>query len=131
LRKIPYSIEDKYTIKVLREQKLYGATKILRMFPNKNRRLSGVLETRGYSEYFTFQQDGAPSHRARETVELLKQATPDFIPPSLWPPNSPDLNPVDYMVWGSFKSVCKAHGSRTWKSFASVSRRNGTVWTRK
>ena len=25
--------------------------------------------------------------------------TPDFIPPTLWPPNSPDLNPVDYKVW--------------------------------
>jgi len=23
----------------------------------------------------------------------------DFIPPALWPPNSPDLNPVDYTVW--------------------------------
>jgi hypothetical protein len=24
---------------------------------------------------------------------------PDFITPELWPPNSPDLNPVDYSVW--------------------------------
>ena len=24
--------------------------------------------------------------------------TPEFIPPMLWPPNSPDLNPVDYKV---------------------------------
>ena len=23
----------------------------------------------------------------------------DFIPPTLWPPNSPDLNPVDYKIW--------------------------------
>ena len=23
----------------------------------------------------------------------------DFIGPDLWPPNSPDLNPVDYKVW--------------------------------
>jgi len=53
-----------------------------------------------YSDYFTFQQDGAPAHRARETVELLKVETPDFIPPNLWPPNSPDLNPVDYKIWG-------------------------------
>jgi len=47
-----------------------------------------------------WQQDGAPAHRACETVELLKEVTPDFIPPSLWPPNSPDLNPVDYTIWG-------------------------------
>ena len=53
-----------------------------------------------YSDYFTFQQDGASAHRARETVELLKVETPDLIPPNLWPPNSPDLNPVDYKIWG-------------------------------
>jgi len=39
---MPFSIEDKHTIKVLRQQKLYGAAKILRMFPNKNWTLSGV-----------------------------------------------------------------------------------------
>jgi len=39
---MPFSLEDKHTIKVLREQKLNGATKILRMFPNKNWTLSGV-----------------------------------------------------------------------------------------
>ena len=32
-------------------------------------------------------------------MPLLDQGTPDFIPPALWPPNSPDLNPVDYTVW--------------------------------
>jgi len=47
-----------------------------------------------------WQHDGAPAHRAREMVELLKEVTPDFIPPSLWPPNSPDLNPVNYAIWG-------------------------------
>ena len=30
---------------------------------------------------------------------MLGCETPDFIPPALWPPNSPDLNPVDYTVW--------------------------------
>jgi len=57
-------------------------------------------DIRQYSEYFVFQQDGAPAHRARETVELLKKVTPDFIAPSSWPPNRPDLNPVDYVIWG-------------------------------
>ena len=40
-----------------------------------------------------------PSHRAKETVALLTTKTPDFIPSTLWPPNSLDLNPVDYCVW--------------------------------
>ena len=44
--------------------------------------------------FFIFQQDGAPAHRARDTVSFLERDTPDFIPPTLWPPNSPDLNPV-------------------------------------
>ena len=50
-------------------------------------------------DYFTFQQDSAPAHRARETVEILSREPPDFISPLLWPPNSPDLNPVDCKVW--------------------------------
>jgi len=39
---VPFSLEEKHTIKVLRQQKLYGATRILRMFWNKNWTLSGV-----------------------------------------------------------------------------------------
>lgn len=51
-------------------------------------------------EFFIFQQDSAPAHRAYDTVEMLRLNTPAFIPPTLWPPNSPDLNPVDYKIWG-------------------------------
>ena len=54
-------------------------------------------------DFFTFQQDNAPGHRAGDTVEFLSHNTPDFISPLLWPPNSPDLNPVDYEVWGVLK----------------------------
>ena len=49
---------------------------------------------------FVFQQDSAPAHRARDTIQLLQIETPDFTGPDLWPPNSPDLNPVDYKIWG-------------------------------
>jgi len=54
---------------------------------------------RQLSDFYEFEQDSAPAHRARETIELLTLATPEFIPPTLWPPNTPDLNPVDYKVW--------------------------------
>jgi len=54
-------------------------------------------------EVFIFQQDSAPAHRAQDTVALLAHETPRFIGPDLWPPNSPDLNPVDYKMWGYFQ----------------------------
>jgi len=40
-----------------------------------------------------FQQD-----RAREKIKLLQRETPAFISPDLWPPNSPELNPVNYKI---------------------------------
>lgn len=61
------------------------------------RRLSG--------NEFTFQQDGAPCHRSKHTVTYLKANVPDFIQPNNWPPNSPDLNPVDYSIWGSLQQL--------------------------
>ena len=51
-------------------------------------------------DMFAFQQDSAPAHRARDTVELLRRDTSQFISPDMWPANSPDLNPVDYLIWG-------------------------------
>jgi len=33
-----------------------------------------------------------------ETIKQLQQETPDFIGPDLLPPNSPDLNLVDYKL---------------------------------
>jgi len=52
-----------------------------------------------------FQQDSAPAHHARDTIQLLQQETPDFIGPDLWPPNSLDLNPADYKIWGVMQQL--------------------------
>ena len=63
-----------------------------------------------------------PAHRAYETVHLLTHKTPDFITPAQWPANSPDLNPVDYQIWGSCRSV------RTAARFVmSTSRKSGLI----
>ena len=48
---------------------------------------------------FIFQQDRAPAHRAHDTMALLHRETPDIISVDQWPPNSPDMNPVDYKIW--------------------------------
>ena len=53
-----------------------------------------------FGDYYVFQQDGAPAHRARDTVTMLQRVTPEFIPPEMWPSNSPDMNMVDYSIWG-------------------------------
>jgi len=59
---------------------------------------------RGMSgDFFIFQQDSAPAHRACDTVRFLEQSIPTFIPPDLWPPNSTDFNPVDYKIWGDIQ----------------------------
>ena len=48
---------------------------------------------------FVFQQDGALAYQARDTVAFLARKVPDFISPTLWPPNSPDLYPIDHSIW--------------------------------
>ena len=49
---------------------------------------------------YIWQQDSAPGHMAALTQNWCKNHLPDFIPKDLWPPSSPDLNPLDYAVWG-------------------------------
>jgi len=60
-----------------------------------------------------------PAHRARECM-LLSAETPDFIRPLDLPPNSPDLNPVEYAIWDILeKRVYRAARSVTstiWKN---------------
>jgi len=46
------------------------------------------------------------SHHAGATTALSEKETPQFIPSQLWPPNCPDLNPVDYNVWEYCKRRC-------------------------
>lgn len=60
-----------------------------------------------------FQQDGAPSHTSRATQAWLKAHTPAFITKEEWPAKSPDLNPLDYSIWGILESKVniKSHTS--------------------
>lgn len=48
---------------------------------------------------WTFQQDSAPSHKARVNQEWLKNNVPNFITSTQWLSNSPDANPMDYSLW--------------------------------
>jgi transposase len=50
--------------------------------------------------HWTYQQDGAPAHRSGVSQRWCQQHLPNFWKADVWPPNSPDLNPMDYGVWG-------------------------------
>uniref|UniRef100_A0A914DME6 Tc1-like transposase DDE domain-containing protein n=1 Tax=Acrobeloides nanus TaxID=290746 RepID=A0A914DME6_9BILA len=61
---------------------------------------------------WVFMQDGAPSHKAEETQNLIRGNVPEFIEVDIsskrdngdWPPNSPDLNLVDFSIWSILKA---------------------------
>lgn len=56
-----------------------------------------------------FMHDGAPPHFSREVRGSLDQQYPDrWIGrggPRHWPARSPDLNPLDFFIWGHVKNV--------------------------
>ena len=58
---------------------------------------------------YVFQQDGAPAHTSAATQNWIASHCPDFISKDQWPPNSPDLNPLDYHVWGAMLERYKSH----------------------
>jgi hypothetical protein len=56
-----------------------------------------------------FQQDGATSHTARQSMAAVKRLSGDRIISRnaniAWPPRSPDLSVCDYFLWGHLKNV--------------------------
>ena len=53
---------------------------------------------------YVFQQDGAPSHTSEETQAWMDENFKEYWTWEMWPPYSPDLNPLDYSVWGYVES---------------------------
>jgi len=45
-----------------------------------------------------FQQDGARVHTSKATIAWLDTNIKHYIPPENWPPNSPDLSPIEN-IW--------------------------------
>jgi hypothetical protein len=73
--------------------------------------LPDIRERCGHHNW-TLQQDGAPSHRSAQTIAFLTAEGVNLIEPAMWPPNSPDLNPVDYAVWGALEERVYKHKPR-------------------
>ncbi len=53
----------------------------------------------GQGANYVLQQDGAPCHMSKKTQKWLVENKLKFWPKEIWPPNSPDLNPLDYSIW--------------------------------
>ena len=82
--------------------------------------LESVLKVHGEAMYpnreWIFQQDSAPAHKAKTTQEWCRANLSDFIPESLWPPSSPDLNPLDYSIWSILEAKVNAQRHYTIES---------------
>jgi len=50
------------------------------------------------------QQRVERGHRLKRKL-TLEQNVPKFVRPNEWPPNSPDLNIMDYFVWGALNEM--------------------------
>ena len=76
---------------------------------------------------WTWQQDGATPHTAKETQQWLRESCPDCIMKNDWPSKSPDLNPMDYGIWGILSSKL-AHMRRQLQSKDDLNTLLMTQW---
>ena len=60
-----------------------------------------------------FQQDGASSHTDNKAQQWCKNNFKFFISKERWPPNSPELNPMDYSIWDNISKHMEYHKVKT------------------
>ena len=70
-------------------------------------------------EDFIYQQDGASCHTSQMSIEALENREIRYIEPHHWPPNSPDLNPLDYFFWSEVSKRVSVKRSRTRKELVT------------
>lgn len=89
--------------------RLNGARYLNFLQNNLNELLEQAEISQQVQQSMWLQHDGAPAHYAREVRAYLNQEySGRWIGrggPIEWPPRSPDLNPIDFFVWGHFKEV--------------------------
>uniref|UniRef100_A0A914BX80 Uncharacterized protein n=1 Tax=Acrobeloides nanus TaxID=290746 RepID=A0A914BX80_9BILA len=79
--------------------------------------------------------DGVPSHKAEETQNLIRDNVPEFIEVDIsskkdngdWPPNSPDLNVMDFRIW----SILEAEAcSKPYQSIEALKKSLVAAWNK-
>jgi inhibitor of nuclear factor kappa-B kinase subunit alpha len=65
--------------------------------------LPWIQENFSDSDNIVFMQDGVPCHTAK-TVQKWLADNVKFWPKEVWPPSSPDLNPLDFSIWAYVQS---------------------------
>ena len=53
---------------------------------------------------YILQQDGAWCYASKYSLQFLDQHASDYLVPDIWPPNSTDLSPLDYGMWGHLEN---------------------------
>lgn len=69
--------------------------------------------TKMLGDSWTYQQDGAKPHTHRLSQKWCADHFPSFIPKDRWPPNSPDLCPLDYCLWNELAQTMNWDGITT------------------
>uniref|UniRef100_A0A914EIK6 Transposase n=1 Tax=Acrobeloides nanus TaxID=290746 RepID=A0A914EIK6_9BILA len=84
--------------------------------------------------HWCFQQDGAPSYKAEAVLNWIHDTFSEFIKVDIskkklgqWPPNSPDLNPNDYAIWGILEAAIYGKKFNTINELKAALRR---AWSR-
>uniref|UniRef100_A0A1I7Z1I3 DDE_3 domain-containing protein n=1 Tax=Steinernema glaseri TaxID=37863 RepID=A0A1I7Z1I3_9BILA len=52
------------------------------------------------NDNWILQQDWAPAHGSKSSMEVARQICPMMWGKNYWPSNSPDLNPMNFAIWG-------------------------------
>ena len=95
----PFYFEDPETGDAETVTKERYTDMLIQMFPDN----SDEIDSRS-----VFQQDGAPAHTSRMSMDWLKNRFPDKLISNksdfVWPPRSPDLNPLDFFLLGGYET---------------------------
>jgi transposase len=60
---------------------------------------------------FVYQQDNAPCHKSKQTMKFFKD---NGIVVIEWPPNSPNLKPIEHL-WGIIKDILEKEEPKTFQ----------------